>query len=145
MTKFETFHARLESEFKSFWLSHDYNQAMILISKMRSFWGSDFSIYTNENILKGLYLYVGYVGRNNLNWNNIDVSKINYQFLINNFSDYWNLQAKNITDYKKRLEALNTVSWFKKITGSFINLVSILTDPILIFGIGIFLLYYLKE
>ena len=137
--------SRLDKEGVSFWNSHDYQKALIILNKLKGFWGSDFSLYPNKLLLTGHIQLISYLGRNNLNIENIN-QNITYEFLINNFANYWNQRAQEFNDYQKKLDAITETNVFKNLIKSITGVLNILSNPIFAFAsLGVLLLYLFKK
>ena len=136
---------KLNKQGLDFWKTHSYQNALIILNKLREFWGNDFSLYNNKALLTGEKQLISYLGRNNLNIENIN-DKINYGFLIQDFANYWNNEAKKFIENQKRLDALIQTSLFEKIISAAGNISSILSSPLFLFAIvGIISLYSIKK
>ena len=136
---------RLDREGIAFWKNRDYSKAIITLNKLRKFWGNDFSLYDNKTLLNGNVQLISYLGRNELNIENINPN-ITYQFLINDFADYWNQQAKDFKDYQKKLDALVQVNLFESIIKGLSKTFDFFSNPIILFAsLGIVLLYLIKK
>ena len=131
--------SKLNSQYQSFWKTHNLNDALSLLSSLRSYWGEDFSNYPTDLILEPDKLLISYAGRHNLNIANIDINKITYSFLLNDFANYWNEQAKNISDEKKRLQAISDTTKFSSLFSGidFSNIGNFVKSNLLIIVIGL--------
>ncbi len=135
---------RLDREGLLFWKSHDYQKALTTLNKLRQFWG-DFSLYDNRTLLKGSIQLVSYLGRNNLDIVNINPA-ITYEFLLNDFADYWNQQAQNFIDNQKRLDALIEVDVFKKLISAVGDVLNVVSSPVFLVALfGTFFVYLIKK
>jgi len=137
---------KLEKESIIFWNKHDYQKAIITLNKLRTFWGDDFSLYTNENLLKPDNLLISYLGRNSLNFNDLNYNIITYEFLINDLADYWNKQARLFRDNQKRLDAIGTSDLFSKIVKGITGTLDFISNPIILLAIlTISFVYLIKK
>ena len=146
----------LNNQFNAFWQKHNYNNALIIISELRNYFGADFSLYSNDVILKPQNLLISYAGRNGLDISQLDSSKITYTVLLNDFANYWNKQAKSIQDTQKRLQAIAKMTEFwsvfssldlSGIGGIFKSIGNFVSSNVLILGVVAFIIFiiYLKS
>lgn len=138
-------YSRLNKEYELFWKSHDYNKALSTIQNLKNFFGSDFSFYSNEQILKPEYLVKNYYLTTGKDISDV-VQSVSYSDLLLNLSNYFRSLIKKITDNRKQLEAMQQVSVFEKLISSIADVLGIISNPVFLIALfGLFLLYFFKR
>lgn len=135
---------KLNNEYAQYWKSHDFNKALNTLSKLRGYFPG-YTLYSDDQILQPYYLLISYAGRNNLQVSQIDTNKITYQFLLNDFADWWNIQVKSIQDLKEKLAAQNQADVFTQLIGAAGKFLNFASSPVIWIVLGVFAMGYVLK
>lgn len=132
---------QLHIEFNQYWSNRNYQSAILNLQSIDNFISNgqmDTFLVSYNHILEPEYLLSLYSVQTNQDMT-IIINQIHYNDLINWFSHYLQSLINEIVDYQKKLQAQTAKSNFDKILDSVSNVLSFISNPVILSVIGLLL------
>lgn len=130
---------QLNNEFNSYWLNRNYQNAILNLQQIDNYLSNglmDTFLVPYNYILEATNLLSLYSVQTNQDMATI-INQVHYIDLINWFRNYLQSLINEIVDYQKQLQAQIAKNNFDKILDSVSNVLSFLSNPLILTGLGI--------